>query len=103
MKKNRLIYKLLGQNVKIMKNVGHDALPGLMMELASYVHWHTAYQMSINSITLRGLVNPNKRVELFRLGWRQRFSGERGYFGPQDYVKAQSGPSLPMTGIFPER
>jgi hypothetical protein len=67
MKKNRLIYKLLGQNDKIMKNVGHDAIPGLKMELASYVHWHTAYQMSINSITLHGLVNPNKRVELFRL------------------------------------
>ncbi len=37
------------------------------MELASYVHWHTAYQMSINNVALRGLVNPDKRVELFRL------------------------------------
>jgi hypothetical protein len=67
MKKNRSIYKLLGQNVKIMKNVGCDAPPSLKMELASYVHWHTAYQMSINSIALRGLVNPDKWVELFRL------------------------------------
>ena len=67
MKKNRSIYKLLGQNVKIMKNVGRDAPPNLRMELASYVHWHTAYQMSINSVALRGLVNPDKRVELFRL------------------------------------
>ncbi len=41
---------LLGQNVKIMKNVGRDAPPSLKMELASYVHWHTAYQMSINPI-----------------------------------------------------
>jgi len=37
------------------------------MELASYVHWHTTYQMSINSVALRGLVNSDKRVELFRL------------------------------------
>jgi hypothetical protein len=50
-----------------MKNVGRNAPPGLRMELASYVHWHTAYQMSINSVALRGLVNPDKRVELFRL------------------------------------
>ncbi len=42
MKKNRSIYKLLGQNIKIMKNVSRDAPPGLKMELASYVHWHTA-------------------------------------------------------------
>ena len=67
MKKNRSIYKLLGQNVKIMKNVGRDAPPSLKMELALYVHWHTAYQMSINHVALRGLVNPDKRVELFRL------------------------------------
>ena len=67
MKKNKAIYKLLGQNVKIMKNVGRDAPPNIRMELASYVHWHTAYQMSINNVALRGLVNPDKRVELFRL------------------------------------
>ncbi len=67
MKKNRSIYKLLGQNVKIMKNVSRDAPPSLKMVLASYVHWHTAYQMSINSVALRGLVTPDKRVELFRL------------------------------------
>ncbi len=65
MKTNQSIYKLLGQNVKIMKNVGRDAPPGLRMELASYVHWHATYQMSINSVALRSLVNPNKRVELF--------------------------------------
>ena len=62
-----MIYKLLGQNVKIMKNVGCNAPPSLRMELAFYVHWHTAYQMTINSITLRSLVNPDKRAELFRL------------------------------------
>ena len=36
------------------------------MELASYVHWHTAYQMSINHIAMHGLVNPDKRVVHFR-------------------------------------
>jgi len=67
MKKNTAIYKLLGQNVKILKNVGRDAPPDLRMELASYVHWHTAYQMSINNVALRGLVSPDKHVKLFRL------------------------------------
>jgi hypothetical protein len=47
-----------------MKNVGRDAPPGLRMEMASYVHWHMAYQMSINHVALRDLVNPNKPVEL---------------------------------------
>ncbi len=37
------------------------------MELALYVHWHTAYQMSINHAAHCGLVNPDKQVELFRL------------------------------------
>jgi len=60
MKKNRSIYKLLGQNVKIMKNVRRNSPPSLKMELASYVHWHTAYQMSINNVALHGLVNPDK-------------------------------------------
>ncbi len=32
--------------------------------MTSYVHWHRAYQMSINHATMRGLVNPNKPVEL---------------------------------------
>jgi hypothetical protein len=41
--------------------------PSLKVELASYVHWHTAYQMSINHVALRGLVNLDKRVELLRL------------------------------------
>ena len=35
MKKNRSIYKLLGQNVKIITNVGRDAPLSLRMELAS--------------------------------------------------------------------
>jgi len=64
--------------------------PSLRMELASYVHWHTAYQMSINSIALRGLVNPVKYVELFRLA--------DGNGGSRDYDQAQGGPPLPMAG-----
>jgi hypothetical protein len=42
MKKNKSICKLLGYGVQIMNNVGKDAPPGLWMEMASYVHWHTA-------------------------------------------------------------
>jgi hypothetical protein len=64
MKRNRSIYKLFGQNIKIMKNVGWDAPPGLKMELALYVPWHTAYQMSINHAALCGLVDPDIRVKL---------------------------------------
>ncbi len=67
MKKNKSIYKLLGYGVQIMKNVGRDAPPGTRMEMVSYVYWHTAYQMSINHVALRGLVNPDKPVELTRL------------------------------------
>ena len=52
MKKNRSIHKLLGLNVKIMT-------PSLKMELASYVHWHTACQISINHTDLCSLVNPD--------------------------------------------
>ena len=67
MKKNMSTHKLLGLNVKIMKNIGWDVPPSLKMELSSYVHWHTAYQMSINHAALRCLVNHNKHVELLRL------------------------------------
>jgi hypothetical protein len=51
-----------------MKNVGRDAPLGLQMEVASYMHRHTVYQqMSINHVALRGLVSPDKPVELTRL------------------------------------
>ena len=66
MKKNKSIYKLLGCGVCIMKNMGRDAPLGLR-EMASYVHWHMAYRMSINHVFLRGLVNPDKPVELTQL------------------------------------
>jgi hypothetical protein len=67
MKKNRLIYNPLGHIIKIMKNFGQDAPPSLKLELASYVHWYTVYQMSINHVALRGQVNLDKQVKLFRL------------------------------------
>ncbi len=67
MKKNKSIYKLLGYGAHIMKNVGKDAPPELRMEMASYVCWHTVYQMLINHVALRGLINPDKPVELIRL------------------------------------
>jgi hypothetical protein len=67
MKKNKSIYKLLGYGVRIIKNVGKDTPPALQMEIASYVHWHMAYQMWVNHVALRGLVNPDKPVGLIRL------------------------------------
>jgi hypothetical protein len=67
MKKNKSLYCLLGYSITITKNPGPDASPGTRMKLAQVVHWHTSFQMSINHAPLRGLVDPDKLVELHRM------------------------------------
>jgi hypothetical protein len=37
------------------------------MSLANTVHFHTSFQMSINHMTLRSLVNQDKEVVISRL------------------------------------
>ncbi len=67
MKKNKSLYPLLGYSITVTKKPGPDALPGLRMKLAQVVHWHTSFQMLINHAPLRGLVDPDKLVELHRM------------------------------------
>jgi hypothetical protein len=67
MKKNKSLYRLLGYSVTVTKNPGSDALLGMRAKLAQAVHWHTSFQMSVNHIPLRGMVNPDKPVELHRM------------------------------------
>jgi hypothetical protein len=67
MKKNKSLYRLLGYSITVTKNPGLDASPGVRTKLAQAVHWHTSFQMSINHASLRGLVDPDKLVELHRM------------------------------------
>jgi hypothetical protein len=66
MKKNRSINKLFGDKALAIKNPGYEASPAHKMRLASAVHFHTSFQMSVNHVALRGLVNPDKEVYLSR-------------------------------------
>ena len=66
MKKNKSINKLFGDKALAIKNPGYEASPAHKMRLASAVHFHTSFQMSVNHVALRGLVNPDKEVYLSR-------------------------------------
>ncbi len=66
MKKNESINKLFEEKALVIKNPGFEALPAHKMCLASAVHFHTSFQMSVNHVALRSLVNPNKEVCLSR-------------------------------------
>jgi hypothetical protein len=68
MKKNKSINKLFGDKALAIKNPGFEASPAHKMCLASAVHFHTSFQMSVNHVALCGLVNPNKEVYL---SWEQ--------------------------------
>ncbi len=78
-KKNKSINKLFGDKALAIKNPGYEALLAHKMRLASAVHFHTSFQMSVNHVALRGLVNPNKEIYLF---WEQDEDGME-----QDVVK----------------
>jgi hypothetical protein len=67
MKKNKSLYCLLGYSVTVTKNPGPDSSPGMKTKLVHSVHWHTSFQMSINHAPLRGLVDPDKLLELHRM------------------------------------
>jgi hypothetical protein len=64
MKKNKLIFWLLGSGLLLVKNPGPNALPQMKQCLASAVHFHTSFQMSINHVPLQGLINPDKQVKI---------------------------------------
>jgi hypothetical protein len=67
MKKNRSIIWLLSLDVLFVKNPGPNTSPQMKQCLACAVHFHTSFQMFINHFVLRGLVNPDKEVEITRL------------------------------------
>jgi hypothetical protein len=64
MKKNMSINKISGNKVLVIKNLGFDASLTHKMCLTNAVHSHTYFQMSVNHVALRGLVNPDKEVYL---------------------------------------
>ncbi len=64
MKKNKSINKLFGDKALVIKHPGYKASPMHKMCLASAVHFHTSFQMSVNCVALHGLVNPDKEVYL---------------------------------------
>jgi hypothetical protein len=47
-----------------VKNPGPNATPQMKQRLASAVHFHTLFQMLINHVALRGLVDPDKLVQI---------------------------------------
>jgi hypothetical protein len=66
MKKNKSTNRLFGDKALVIINPGYKASPAHKMHLASAVHFHTSFQMSVNHVALRGLVNPDKKVYLSR-------------------------------------
>ncbi len=85
MKKNHLIFRLLYSGLLVVKNPGPNASPQMKQRLASAVH-HTLFEMTINNVSLRGLVNPDKEVEISRL---EDENGESSRFG---YNQRPPGP-----------
>ncbi len=67
MKKNKSIFQLLGSGLLLVKNPGPNTTPQMKQGLASAVHFHTSFQMSVNHMALWGLVNPDKQVTINRL------------------------------------
>jgi hypothetical protein len=67
MKKNKSIFRLLGSGLLLVKDPRPNATPQMKQCLASAVHFHTSFQMLINHVALRGLVNPDKQVTIDRL------------------------------------
>ena len=101
MKKNRSIYKLLGQNVKIMKNVGRDAPPrsknGACIVRALAHCLPDVYQS--RCLARSGQPRQTCQADSFRR-WRQRLSRECHYIRPRNPDKAQGRPSLLWQGMF---
>ncbi len=64
MKTNKSIFRLLGSGLLLVENPGLNATPQMKQGLASAVHFHTSFQMLINHVALRGLVNPDKQVTI---------------------------------------
>jgi hypothetical protein len=64
MKKNKSIFWLLGSGLLLVKNPSPNATPQMKQTLASVVHFYTLFQMSINHVALRDLVDLEKLVQI---------------------------------------
>ncbi len=64
MKTNKMLYCLFGESVTIFCAPGPSAGPELRKKLATAVNFHTSFQICINHVPLRGLVDPDKAVKL---------------------------------------
>ncbi len=62
-----------------MKNPSPNAMLQMRQRLASPVHFHTSFQMSINHVALHGLIDPDKFLKIDHL------EDEDG--NPQDLVQ----------------
>lgn len=66
-KPNKSFYRLLGESTMILRALGPAASPEMKKKLATAVNFHTSFQMCINHVPLRGLVESDKEIELVRI------------------------------------
>jgi hypothetical protein len=67
MKTNKSIYRVLGDSAIILRAPGPKASEDMKKQLGMAVAFHTAFQMSINFVMLRGFLDPDKAVEVNRI------------------------------------
>ena len=67
MKTNKSIYRVLGDSATILRAPGPKASEDMKKQLGMAVAFHTAFQMSINFVILRGFLDPDKAVEVNRI------------------------------------
>ena len=67
MKSNKSLYRILGESATFLRAPGPNASKDTRKKLATAVSFHTAFQMSINHVPLRGLLDPDKEVVLKRM------------------------------------
>jgi hypothetical protein len=66
------------------------------MRLASTVHYHTSFQMSINHVALRGLVNLDKEVEISRFEDKDRDPQESAVITVRQVLAKHRVNNLPL-------
>ncbi len=67
MKSNKTLYRLLGESATILRAPGPLAGAEVNKKLVTAVNFHTSFQMCINHVPLRRLVDPDKAVKLVQM------------------------------------
>ncbi len=62
MKTNKSLYRIMEEATTILRTPGPNASKDMRKKLAMAVSFHTSFQMSINHVPLRGLIDPDKEV-----------------------------------------